>query len=124
MRILLADHHSPVLSALQTRLREEASLIVVGAVSSAESLITEVQELQPDLILLDWELPGKDSQDLIASLHRIEPRPIVIAMSSKLEKGRAALAAGADAFVSKREDSTWLIETLQILKSQTEGSKK
>ncbi|MEJ2263380.1 MAG: response regulator transcription factor [Anaerolineales bacterium] len=124
MRLLLADHHPTVLKALQTRLREEGIFVVVGTASDAKTLKKQAEAQRPDAILLDWELPGRDSQELIAILHKLEPRPRVIAMSSKLEKGRVALAAGADAFISKGEDSNWLIETLQILKSQTEGADK
>ena len=124
MRLLLADHHPTVLRALQTRLREEGLFVVVGTASDAKTLIKQAEAQRPDAILLDWELPGNGIKDLIATLHALEPRPRVIAMSSKLEKGRAALVAGADAFVSKGEDSNWLIETLQILRSQSEGADK
>lgn len=55
----------------------------------------------------------------VRCLHKLEPRPRVIAMSSELELDRTALAAGADAFISKNEASDWLIESLQVLQSQT-----
>lgn len=87
---------------------------MVGAVSNAENLMDKVKELHPDIVLFDWELPDKDNLGLMDRLQQLEPRPIIIVMSSKLEKGRAALAAGADAFVSKREDPSWLIEALQV----------
>jgi len=50
-------------------------------------------------------------RDLIASLHALEPRPIVIVMSSEIEYSRVLLKAGADAFVSKGEPD-WLLEKL------------
>jgi DNA-binding NarL/FixJ family response regulator len=43
----------------------------------------------------------------------VEPKPIVVVMSSHPENGRMLLKAGADAFVSKSDQPGWLLETLQ-----------
>ena len=52
-------------------------------------------------------------EDLIASLHALKPRPIVIVMSSGFEYSRMLLMAGADAFVSKGDPPNWLLQTLR-----------
>ena len=82
---------------------------------NAKTLKKQAEAQRPDAILLDWELPGRDSQELIAILHKLEPRPRVIAMSSKLEKGRVALAAGADAFISKGETPERVADRLRAV---------
>ncbi len=66
-----------------------------------------------DLFLVDRELPGAFIEDLIARLHALEPRPIVIVMSSGFEYSRMLLQAGADAFVSKGDPPNWLLQTLR-----------
>jgi DNA-binding NarL/FixJ family response regulator len=53
-------------------------------------------------VLLDWELPGlQAANSLLPALRALCPRLSVIALSGKPEARRAALAAGADGFVSK-----------------------
>jgi DNA-binding NarL/FixJ family response regulator len=112
MRVLLADHHPSTLWALRSLVGGQQGLTVIGEVTEAESLLTQAEALQPDLVLLDWGLPGRPA-DLIERLHAIDPRPRVMAMSSRLETGRATLAAGVDAFVSKGDEPDWLLEVLR-----------
>lgn len=123
MRIILADHHPAVLKALQTRLLEDTGFLIVGTATDASSLIELAKKQYPELVLLDWNLPGRRSESLIDRLHKLEPCPHVIVMSSVVERGRTALAAGADTFISKGEDTRWLIETLNEIKTQYEGKR-
>ena len=58
MRVLLADDQPQVRSALRLLLEEEPGLSVVDEVVSAGELLSRVEVTCPDLILLDWELPG------------------------------------------------------------------
>jgi DNA-binding NarL/FixJ family response regulator len=97
---------------------QQHGFTVVGEATEAKSLLTQAEALKPGLVLLDWELPGR-AVDLVDVLHAIDPRPKVVAMSSRLESGRAALAAGADAFVSKSDDPDWLLETLRQYAKRT-----
>jgi len=113
MRILLADHHAPPLWALKTVLLEEPGFEVVGEAVDGESLLDLTEKHHPDLILTDRSLPGKPLENLIASLHRIIPKLVVIVMSSDPGDGRLALKAGADAFVSKGEQPDWLLDSLR-----------
>lgn len=113
MRILLADHHTQPLWALKTMLQEQPEFEVIGDATDAESLLSLAKEHLPDLILLDWELPGKTIEELIADLHSLEPKPVVVVMGSKPEYGRLILKAGADVFTSKVDQPDWLIASLK-----------
>ena len=57
----------------------------------------------PDLLLLDWGLPGRTAADLLPTLRQVCPDLYVIALGSHPGAGHAALAAGADAFFSKTD---------------------
>jgi len=85
----------------------------------AEALLVLVSKDPPDLVLVDWELPGKSIEDLISALHACKPKPIVLGMGSNPEYGRKLLKAGADAFVSKSDPPDWLLEVLQKFESRT-----
>ncbi len=101
MRILLADDEAKVLSALRLLLEQQPDLAVAGEALNSANLLAQVAGGRPDLILLDWELPGMRPADLIYALHDLAPAVRVIALSGRPEARVAALRAGAAGFVSK-----------------------
>jgi DNA-binding NarL/FixJ family response regulator len=111
MHILLADNQGEVRSALRFLLEQEPGMWVVGEAAEAEALLAQEAAVQPDLVLLDWELPGSQPTDLLAAL-RVRRRTIVIALSGRPEARQQALNAGVDAFVSKGEPPERLLATL------------
>ncbi len=113
MRVILADHHVSTLWALTMLLHEQPDFDLIGEAVSVDELITVASEQTADLILVDKDLPGGPIEDLITALHAIEPKPIVIAMTSELGYGRRLLSAGADAIVSKNDQPEWLLMTLR-----------
>ena len=123
MRLILADHHPTILKALKTRLQEDTRFHIVGTAIDASGLIEQAVNTHPDIVLFDWGLPGRRKENLIDTLQRLEPCPYVIVMSSRIDVGRAALSAGADTFISKGEDSRWLIETLSEINVRSEGKR-
>jgi two-component system response regulator FimZ (fimbrial Z protein)/two-component system response regulator EvgA len=113
MRIILADHHTQACWALKTLLEEQPEFDLVGDADDANLLLELAKKHLPDVILVDCELPGIYIEDLISSLHALEPSPTVIVMSSEFENSRKLLKAGADAFVSKGDQPDWLLEILR-----------
>ncbi len=113
MRVLLADGQRKVCSALRLLLEQEPGLSVVGEVTDMDSLLAELDETRPDLLLLDWGLPGLCTADLPAALSACYPRPKVVVLSVRPEEQCAALAAGADAFVSKCNPPERLLAALE-----------
>ena len=57
MRVLVADDESRARLALRLFL-EERGLVVIGEAATAQEILPLLQGLRPDLLLLDWELPG------------------------------------------------------------------
>jgi DNA-binding NarL/FixJ family response regulator len=100
MRILVADDQPKVRFALRVLLERQPGLKVVGEAADAGDLLAQMETACPDLVLLAWELPGL-AVDLLTALRRVCPDLFVIALSGRLEVRRAALDAGADAFVYK-----------------------
>jgi len=113
MRILLADDQAHIRSSLQMLLKREQEMTVVGQVGEAVDMVVQIGLTHPDLILIDWELPGFPDIGSMPGLRRIYPNLLVIVLSGRPEAQREALAAGADAFVSKAEPPERLLATLQ-----------
>jgi DNA-binding NarL/FixJ family response regulator len=101
MHILLADSQSRVRFALSSLLEEQSELTVVGEATDGPELLAQVEAACPDLVLVDWDLPGMAGADLLAALKGTCPDLHVIVLSSHPEVEPEALAAGVYAFVSK-----------------------
>ena len=101
MRVLLADDLAAVRSALALLLEQEVDLQVVDQVSGATDLLQSVAQSVPDVILLDWELPGMPASALVRELRQAYPQLCIIALSSRPEAETEAMLAGVDAFIDK-----------------------
>lgn len=112
MRILLADDQEAVRRALRLLLEQVASYIIIGEVQNAAELMAAVRRDSPDVVLLDWELPGLQVKGLLPLADK-EGAPVrVIAMSSRPEAQAAARAAGVDACISKGKPAEEVLATI------------
>jgi DNA-binding NarL/FixJ family response regulator len=109
LRVLLADDQLAVRSALRLVLEQEPDIEIVGECAETECLLAEVGRARPDLLLLDWELPGLPAADLLSALHSLSPNTKVVALSGRPEARGPALETGASAFVSKGDPPEHLL---------------
>jgi DNA-binding NarL/FixJ family response regulator len=128
LRILVADDQWEVCSALQLLLSHEIGMLILGQARDAQELLDSLEQISPDLVLLDWELPGlqtpgvqppsKQDKTLkltIADLKQKFPGVKLVALSCRPEARAEALAGKTDAFVSKVDPPEVLINTLNAL---------
>ena len=114
LQIFIADDNLNVCHAL-CLLLEQDGFSLVGEASDAESLLAQVCVAPPDVILLDWELPGLRAQRLIPTLREYYSDTKVVALSVRSDAEQTALAIGADAFVSKVNPSDELLAVLHSI---------
>jgi DNA-binding NarL/FixJ family response regulator len=112
MRVVLADAQAKVRSALRLLLEQEPGVEVLGEAVDATGLLERVKASCPDLVLLDWDLPGSPATALMTVLHSLCPRLQVIVLSGRPEVRQAALDAGADAFTSKGDPPERLLRAI------------
>ena len=115
MRVFLADDQGSVRSALRLLLEQEAGVEVVGEAADAARLLALVEQAAPDVILLDWELPGLPGGNLLRLLRFLLPSAAVVALSGRPESREEADEAGVNAFVSKCAPSETLLAVLHTL---------
>lgn len=118
MRVLLADSQKQVRSALQALLKLQPGVSVVGEAGEATGLVAQLYQTRPDLVLLDWGLPGLSAIGSVSALRQNHPSLLIIVLSGWPEVGQEALAAGADAFVSKVEPPERLLATLYAINAR------
>lgn len=122
MRILLADNRSRVRFALRSLLEEQSGLKIVGEATDSKELLTQAEAVCPDLVLIDWDLPGMATIDLLPALQKTCPDLQVITLSSRAEVEQAALTAGAQAFVNKADPPDQLLVAIQSVKYRWNGN--
>ena len=115
LRVILADDQKDVRSGLRILLEQEMNLCIEGEAAELGSLISQVREKAPDLVLLDWELSNMKMADFIPLLKLLKPDLKIIALSSRPEAAKSAITAGVDAFVSKGDHPEKLLDTIRVI---------
>ena len=100
-RLLLADDHSLLCEGLRGLLEPDND--VVGVVHDGRDVVETVERLDPNLVMLDISLPGKDGLTLTRELRAVRPdqRIIILTMHAERLYADEALRAGARAFLLK-----------------------
>ncbi|MDE3206298.1 MAG: chemotaxis response regulator protein-glutamate methylesterase [Acidobacteriota bacterium] len=105
LRVLLVDDSAVVRRIMLDVLRSEPGIAHVGSASSGRAALAMIDELKPDVVVLDVEMPGIDGRQTLAELHRRWPQLPVVMFSSVSDKSAAAtfdaMAQGAKDFVTK-----------------------
>jgi len=106
IRVLLVDDHEIVRSGIRRLLEEERQLEVIAEASNGEQAYQLVNELKPDVVVLDMIMPGISG---LETLRRIQIRDrttkvIVFSMHSGSAYATQALKAGARAYIAKTDN--------------------
>jgi two-component system response regulator DesR len=103
IRVLLAEDQGMVRGALATLLDLEDDIEVVGEAANGEEALATAARVQPDVALLDIEMPGRDGITTAAELLRAMPgcRVVILTTFGKPGYLRRAMEAGASAFLVK-----------------------
>lgn len=99
LKVLLVDDSDERRAAIETAL-SEVGCDVVGFVSSQEDVLLRVQQNNPDVVIIDLEMPGRDTLDSLQTVQSTAPRPIV--MFTQDDNGATiarATRAGVSAYV-------------------------
>jgi DNA-binding NarL/FixJ family response regulator len=119
--VLLIDDNTTFLRVTKQFLESQdaADMVVIGTASRGEQALEQVEELRPQVILIDLAMPGMPGLDTIPHLRRIMPNVGIIALTMMNTPSfrQAALDAGADAFIPKAAMRTDLLPAImQIVK--------
>ena len=103
IRILLVDDHPLMRRGMRDLLAMEDDLQPVGEAGTGEEALRLVDELDPDLILLDLNMTGMSGVETLSTLRDlgIESRIILVTVSNAPEDVVAAIRAGADGYILK-----------------------
>lgn len=122
-KVLLVDDEVEFASALAERLRLRG--YDAKTVSRAEKALTDIQKNPPDVILLDFRMPGMDGLEALKRIKEIAPS-IEIIMLTGLEDSQSieeAKRSGAPEYIMKPADIYELIEKIDQAKERSSERK-
>ena len=113
--ILLIDDHPLLRKGVKQLIDLEDSIKVIGEASNAIEGVKRAQELDPDLILLDLNMPEINGIETLKMLREAEvaSRIVVFTVSDNEEDVVAALKAGADGYLLKDMEPEELMQNLE-----------
>ena len=115
IRLVLVDDQSTVRHGLRMRLMLEPDITVVGEAGSGKEALVLVQQLRPDVVLMDIEMPEMDGITTTTALHDIVPQSVTVMLSihsDSITRARAQ-SAGAKAFVEKLGSTEELLSAIR-----------
>jgi two-component system chemotaxis response regulator CheB len=105
IRVLIVDDSVVVRRVISSALDDDPDLEVAGTAADGVIALQRLDDVNPDVVLLDVEMPNLDGLETLKSLRKSHPRLPVIMFSSLTERGAAvttdALLLGADDYVAK-----------------------
>jgi two-component system nitrate/nitrite response regulator NarL len=117
IRILLADRQEIFRDGLKRLLESEAGFVVVGTARNAREVLQLVQDLDPDVLLLDLALHGGDSLEILRTLAATPHRVRTIGLTAGVEDDvlDAALQHGARGTIRKESATALLFKSIRIV---------
>jgi DNA-binding NarL/FixJ family response regulator len=113
-KILIVDDHAVLRSGLVAQINLDSRLIVCGEAENARQAIAAAEKLNPDLVLADITLPGRNGLELIRDLRALRPGlpVLVLSMHDASVFAERVLRAGGRGYISKQQSGERLIHAI------------
>ena len=120
MKVLLVDDHLMLSNGVKQFLAQRPEIEIVGQSSTAAAALTDVQQLAPDLVIMDVHLPDSDGITLAEEVTRRYPSTNVLIYSGDGDRSMLdrALRAGVRGYVLKTSPVEELLQAIEAAKEQ------
>ncbi|MGD9700942.1 MAG: response regulator [Acidimicrobiia bacterium] len=117
IRVLVVDDHVVVRSGLEQLLATTDDIELVGTASNGNEAIERVDELHPDVVLMDLSMPELDGVEATRRISAEHPSSHVLVLTSFSDQTRIldALSAGADGYLLKHADPDDIAEAIRAV---------
>jgi len=119
IEILLVDDHVLLRESLRAVLDHAPGMHVVAAVGDADAAVAAAASLEPDAVVMDIEMPGRDPFAAAREIRAAVPSSALVFLTAHVHDRfiERALEAGAAGFLSKRERPSALVEAIRTATS-------
>jgi two-component system invasion response regulator UvrY len=113
--VLLVEDNDVFREALELMLAVMPDIRVVGAVADGRTAVDACEELRPDVVLMDYRLPGLDGVEATAAIESARGDAVVVVLTAAAENGEleALYDAGAVACLTKDSDVNEIVGTIR-----------
>jgi DNA-binding NarL/FixJ family response regulator len=103
VKVLLVDDHERFRQSVAAFLNEQGSVEIVGEAVDGNEAIAKTEQLRPDLVLMDVDMPNRDGFEATREikLHRPETKVVILSMHGGDIYRRTAWRYAADGFIDK-----------------------
>ena len=119
IRVFVVDDHEIFRDGLRLLISSTDDMTLVGEAESGEAVLTQLADLQPDLVLMDIHMPGENGIEVTRRIKQHYPDLIVL-MLTMFEDDKsvfAAMRAGASGYVLKGIKHNEMLQTLRVAAS-------
>ena len=110
IRVLVVDDQVPFLRAARAVLGEASGFDLIAEATSGEAAVAAARDLEPDLVLMDVNMPGMGGIEATRRIVAARPETIVVLLSSYEDSPAAADGSGAAGYVPKGEFGRRVLE--------------
>ena len=114
LAVLVVDDSHVLRTVVSHYLDDESDLQVIASVGTGREAVEQARLLRPDVILLDHDMPGGTGLDVLPELRAQAPCARIVVFSAAPDIRDAALALGADEFVSKEAPFHEVADVLRV----------
>lgn len=117
IKIVLADDHMVVRSGIKNLLEEESNIKVIGEASNGEEALKVVQELKPDLLIIDIRMPVMTGLEATQRLSEISPgtRSLILSMHDDEEYILKSIESGASGYLLKDTSKPEFVKAIKVI---------
>jgi DNA-binding NarL/FixJ family response regulator len=117
IRVLIVDDHPLFRTGLQRALEMEDDIDVIGLCDNGAKVMSMVEELQPDVVLLDVNLPGMNGLQVARTLNSSDTRAAVVILTAHHDKEQTihAFRSGAAAYCPKDVHPDALVQLIRLV---------
>jgi two-component system, NarL family, response regulator NreC len=117
IRILLVDDHAVLRAGLRMLLNAEEDMLVVGEAANTSQAVQAVEELRPDVVLMDISMPDVSGLDIIKDMKQSVPESRILILTMHNDEGylRKALSSGASGYVLKQAANNELLAAIRVV---------
>jgi DNA-binding NarL/FixJ family response regulator len=123
LRVLLVEDNDVFRQALELLLGMQAGLEVVGAVAEGTAVVDACRRLSPDVVVMDFRLPGMDGVEATTAVRTAFPEIAVVCLtaSASARELEALAAAGAVACLRKDQELEDIVAAIRGARERMSG---
>ena len=113
--VLVVDDHQMFAESLARLLSDEDDIVVLGTAADGSEALDLCERLKPNVMLIDYHMPGRDGVSITAEIKRNHPEIMVVMLTGSAEDHvlLSAMEVGCSGFLTKDRAATELVDAVR-----------